>query len=100
MITISLSLDTLIVWILVGLVAGFLASHLLLGHGMGLFTDVLVGILGAIVGGFLANYFNVHVTVPGHPILTEMIVAFFGALVLVLVVRLVSVGTYRKRPLL
>jgi uncharacterized membrane protein YeaQ/YmgE (transglycosylase-associated protein family) len=97
MITINLSLDSLLIWILVGLVAGLLASHVILGHGLGVLTDVVVGVLGAIVGGLLANYFQVHVAVIGHPLISEMIVAFVGAMVLLLVLRIVGVGAARTR---
>jgi uncharacterized membrane protein YeaQ/YmgE (transglycosylase-associated protein family) len=96
-ITINLPLDTLLIWILVGLVAGFLASHIVLGHGLGVLADVVVGVLGAIVGGSLANSLQVHVAVDGHPMVSEMIVAFLGAVILLLVVRIVGVGTARRR---
>src|SRR5579859_1196032 len=97
MVTINLPLDTLLVWILVGLVAGFLASHVILGHGLGVLADAVVGVLGAIIGGYLASYFNISVAVPGHPMVSEMIVAFFGAMVLLLLLRIVGVGAARKR---
>jgi uncharacterized membrane protein YeaQ/YmgE (transglycosylase-associated protein family) len=96
MIDVSFQLDTLIVWILVGLVAGFVASHAMLGHGMGIITDVLVGILGAIVGGFLASYFDVRITVAGHPVISEMIMAFVGAMILLLLLRLFGLGRSRR----
>ena len=96
MIDISFQLDTLIVWILVGLVAGFLASHAMLGHGMGLVSDVLVGILGAIVGGFLASYLDVRITVAGHPVISEMIMAFLGAVILLLLLRILGLGRSRR----
>jgi uncharacterized membrane protein YeaQ/YmgE (transglycosylase-associated protein family) len=97
MITINLALDTLLLWILVGLVAGFLASHVIFGHGLGILTDVVVGVLGAIVGGFLANFLHVQVAVSGHPMISEMIVALFGAMVLLLVLRIVGGGAARRR---
>ncbi len=45
--TFTLDLDTILIWALVGLVAGFLASHIALGHGLGLLGDIIVGIIGA-----------------------------------------------------
>jgi uncharacterized membrane protein YeaQ/YmgE (transglycosylase-associated protein family) len=93
----NLPLDTLLVWILVGLVAGFLATHVMLGHGLGILTDVVVGVLGAMVGGYLANYFQVHLTIVGHPVISEMIVAFVGALVLLLLVRIIGAGSSAGR---
>src|SRR5258708_4110051 len=50
--TFTLDLDTILIWALVGLVAGFLASHIALGHGLGLLGDIIVGIIGAFIGGF------------------------------------------------
>lgn len=94
---VNLPVDTLLVWILVGLVAGFLASHVMLGHGMGILTDVVVGILGGLIGGFLATYFNVHIAIVGHTIISEMIVAFIGALFLLLLLRVVGLGSSRQR---
>jgi uncharacterized membrane protein YeaQ/YmgE (transglycosylase-associated protein family) len=95
--TINLDLDTILIWCLVGLVAGFLASRVALGHGLGLFGDIIVGIIGAFIGGFLANVFHINVQVIGHPIISEMVVAFAGAVILLLVVRLFSGGGARRR---
>ena len=85
---INLDWETILIWALVGLVAGFLASHLALGHGLGLIGDILAGIAGAFIGGFLAGIFHVNVQVIGHPIISQMVVAFAGAAILLLIVRL------------
>jgi uncharacterized membrane protein YeaQ/YmgE (transglycosylase-associated protein family) len=90
-------LDTVLIWVLVGLVAGFLASHLALGHGLGLFGDVIVGILGALIGGFLASVLGVNIAVVGHPIISAMIIAFIGAALLLLIVRMFSGNRSRRR---
>ena len=92
---VNLSMDTLLIWILVGLVAGFLAGHVMLGHGMGILTDVVVGIAGGLIGGFLATYFNLHIAIVGHTIISEMIVAFIGALLLLLLLRVVGLASNR-----
>ena len=87
--TFTLDLDTILVWALVGLVAGFLASHLALGHGLGLLGDIGVGIIGAFIGGFLLlGVLHVRIGVVGHPIITQMLMAFIGAALLLLIVRL------------
>ena len=96
----TLDVDTILIWALVGLVAGFLASHLALGHGLGLLGDIVVGILGAFIGGFLLlGVFHTSIGVAGHPILTQMLMAFIGAAILLIVVRLVGGGRtgYRRR---
>lgn len=98
--TFTLDVETLLIWVLVGLVAGFLASHLAFGHGLGLFWDIIVGIVGAFIGGFLlAGVLHISVGVAGHPIITQMIMAFIGAAILLLILRLVGGGRagYRRR---
>jgi uncharacterized membrane protein YeaQ/YmgE (transglycosylase-associated protein family) len=94
---INLEWGTILIWCIVGLVAGFLASRVALGHGLGLFGDIIVGILGAFLGGFLASILRIKVQVIGYPIIGEMVVAFAGAVLLLLVVRLVSGGRTRRR---
>jgi uncharacterized membrane protein YeaQ/YmgE (transglycosylase-associated protein family) len=94
---IHLDLDTILIWVLVGLVAGFLASHLALGRGLGLFGDTVVGIIGAFIGGFLAAVFHFTIAVVGHPLISEMIVAFIGAALLLLIVRMFSGSRSRRR---
>ena len=94
-----LNLDNILLWCLVGLVAGFIASHLALGHGLGLFWDIIVGILGAFFGGIvLAGMLHVNVAIAGHPLISAMIMAFIGAFILLLIVRLVAGRRgYRRR---
>ena len=75
-----------IVWIIVGGIAGFLASKVLTGKGMGLIWDIVVGILGGLLGGWLASLAGVQVT----NLLIEVIVAFVGALILLVVFRFLT----------
>ena len=99
--TISFQVDltTLLVWAFVGLVAGFLASRAMLGHGVGLLGDIVVGIVGAVIGGFLAKSFGIQVSVSGAPIVGQIIIAFVGALILLIILRLFGVGRRRSRAL-
>jgi uncharacterized membrane protein YeaQ/YmgE (transglycosylase-associated protein family) len=95
---INFDLDTLLIWVLVGLVAGFLASHLALGHGLGVVWDVIVGILGGLFGGIvLSGIFHINVGIVGHPIISAMIMAFIGAVILLIIVRLFAGRGYRRR---
>jgi uncharacterized membrane protein YeaQ/YmgE (transglycosylase-associated protein family) len=73
----------LIVFILVGALAGFMASKVLTGRGMGLLWDIVVGILGAFLGGWLAGIIGIAVT----NIIVEILVAFVGALILLAIFR-------------
>jgi uncharacterized membrane protein YeaQ/YmgE (transglycosylase-associated protein family) len=83
----------LLLWIVVGLVAGFLASHFVKGGGYGLIGDLVVGLIGAVVGGFLLGFF-VHTTVG---LLGSIIVAFIGAVILLFIVRSMSGGRRTRR---
>src|SRR5260370_14281127 len=93
----NLDFHTLMVWILVGLVAGSCASHLALGHGLGIVGDVIAGVVGALVGGFLAGVFHWSITIVGHPILSAMVIAFIGAVIVLMVVRLFASSGVRRR---
>ncbi|HEU5439149.1 MAG TPA: GlsB/YeaQ/YmgE family stress response membrane protein [Ktedonobacterales bacterium] len=91
-------LTTLLVWIIVGGLAGWLASLVVQGGGMGLLGDILVGVVGAILGGILLSaLFPGSVGFSGLN-LTSFLVAFFGAIVLLLIVRLFTGrGLIRRR---
>lgn len=94
----SLNLDQIVLWILVGLVAGFLASHVALGHGLGLFWDIIVGIIGAFFGGIvLAGLLHFNIAIAGHPTISAIIMAFIGAAILLLILRLFSGRGVRRR---
>ena len=94
-----LNVDSILLWALVGLVAGFLASHLALGHGLGLIWDIVVGVLGALFGGIvLAGMLHFSIAIAGHPIISSIIMAFIGAAILLIILRLFGGrGGYRRR---
>jgi len=78
------------VWfILIGLIAGWLAGKLMKGGGFGLVGDIVVGILGALVGGFLFGTLGVST---GGGLLGAIAAATVGAVVLIFVVRLIKKG--------
>ncbi len=74
----------IIAWIIVGLVAGFLAGQFMKGGGYGLVGDIVVGLIGAVVGGLLFS-----LLLPGSEVglIGSIIVAFIGACVLIALVR-------------
>ncbi len=94
--TISLSIDEVIVWILVGLVAGSLAGRVALGRDLGLLGDMVAGVVGAFLGGVLAQLFKIHISIAGSAIISEIAVAFVGAVLLLFVLRLFGFGRGRK----
>ena len=76
-------------WIVVGIIAGWLARKVVPGEGPGgIIGDLVIGILGAIIGGWLFNYFG-HVGVTGLNI-GSIIVAFIGGVILLWIIRAVS----------
>jgi uncharacterized membrane protein YeaQ/YmgE (transglycosylase-associated protein family) len=72
-------------WILVGLIAGFLTGKIMKGSGYGMIGDIVIGILGALVGGSIMDHLGMG---PGGFIYT-ILVATLGAVILVFLVRLV-----------
>ncbi len=74
-------------WIVVGAIAGWVAGKLIRGKGFGLIGDIIVGIIGALVGGWLAGtLFHDPNAISGFN-LTTIIVAILGAVVVVFIVR-------------
>ena len=86
-----MTLENVVVYIVVGLIAGFLASRIVLGKGRGWLMDILIGIVGAIIGGWLANQLHIQVNL-GPDILNKIIIAFVGAVILLLIWRLIFRG--------
>lgn len=78
----------LIAWLVVGLIAGWLAGQVMKGGGYGLVGDIVVGAVGAVLGGFIASrLFAVADPINGINVQT-IIVAFVGAMVLIWLVRM------------
>jgi uncharacterized membrane protein YeaQ/YmgE (transglycosylase-associated protein family) len=75
-------------WIIVGLIAGWLAGEMMRGSGFGVVGNIIVGIVGSLLGGFLATaLFNVPDPLTGINF-TTIIIAFLGSVVLLALLRL------------
>ena len=85
----------ILMWIIVGLVAGVLASMVMGGTGYGLIGDIIIGIVGAFLGGWLFSQLGVSTPFGGLP--GTIFVAFIGAIVLLFILRLIRGGTARAR---
>ena len=77
---------TLLTWLIVGLVAGVLASMVMGGTGYGLIGDIIIGIVGAFVGGWLFSALGVASPLGG--LAGTILVAFIGAVVLLFLIHL------------
>jgi uncharacterized membrane protein YeaQ/YmgE (transglycosylase-associated protein family) len=90
----DMTAETLLIWIVVGLIAGWLASAVV-GGGMGVVGDIVIGIVGAFLGGLIFR--AMHIGTPFHGLASTIFVAFVGAIVLLLVLRLLRRGSRRLR---
>src|ERR1700746_2434384 len=89
-----LSNQGLLVIILVGIIAGWLAGRVMEGGGFGLIGDLIVGLLGAFIGDWLLPRIGIHL---GIGVVAAIVNAFIGAVVLLLILRLVSGGGWGHR---
>jgi uncharacterized membrane protein YeaQ/YmgE (transglycosylase-associated protein family) len=91
----DISLSAVIWWLVVGLVAGFLASLVMRGGGYGIVGDIVVGLVGALIGGFLASLLGLG----SSGLIGTIIIAFIGACILIAILRVVAGGTRGRRTL-
>jgi uncharacterized membrane protein YeaQ/YmgE (transglycosylase-associated protein family) len=96
LVSVTLDPGSILVWALIGLIAGFLASKVMTGRGKGIVADIVIGVIGAIAGGFLARYLGVTTAVTSHSIIVEIVIAFAGAVILLAVLRLAGFGKRRS----
>jgi len=82
-----LGTNSLIVVLIVGLVAGWLAAKVVQGTGLGLIGDIIVGVIGAFIGRWLFNYFHLRIGVNFW--VDAILTATVGAVVLLVVIRLI-----------
>lgn len=75
----------ILIWIVSGIVAGWLAGVLVRGRGFGLIGDLIVGLIGGLIGGWLAGLLGIQAS----SLIAQILVAAVGGIVLVAVIRLV-----------
>ena len=79
-------LEILLIWLVIGAIAGVLAGTIVKGGGFGLFGDIVVGIIGAFVGGWLLPRLGVHM---GDGLVPVIASATIGSVVLLLILRVI-----------
>lgn len=77
--------QSIIVWLIVGAIAGWLAGMVVRGGGFGLIGDIIVGIIGAVIAGWLLPRIGIII---GGGFIAAVINAFIGAVILLIIVRL------------
>ncbi len=86
----------IITWVIIGLIAGLIAAKLVDGGGLGFFRDTVTGILGAIIGGFLLHAAQGGAKASPN-VFVEGLIAFAGAVILLLLVKAVTHRGRRRR---
>jgi len=81
--------EGLLILLLVGVIAGWLAGHLVQGTGLGLMGDMIIGVAGAFIGGLLLPQLGIHL---GSGMVASIANATIGAVLLLVIIRLVRGG--------
>lgn len=87
-----MDIQALIIMIVVGLVAGWLAGQIVKGRGLGLVGDIVVGILGSFIAAWLLPRLGVALPLIGSALISQILYSALGAIILLLVV-----GMFAKR---
>ncbi len=87
-----MSLETVLIWIAIGLISGWLASAVV-GGGYGVVGDIVIGIVGSFLGGLIFRALHVHSPIGG--LAGTIFIAFIGAIALLIILRLIRSGRTR-----
>jgi len=82
-----MDVQSLIIWLIVGAIAGWLAGQVVKGGGFGLIGDIIVGILGGLIAGWLLPQIGIVI---GGGLIGAIINAFIGAVILLVILRLIK----------
>jgi uncharacterized membrane protein YeaQ/YmgE (transglycosylase-associated protein family) len=83
-----MTLESILIACGIGIIAGWLASLVMRGAGSGLLREMIIGVLGGVIGHWLIP--KMGITLPGGPYVTAILTAFIGAVVLLLGIRLIG----------
>ena len=79
---------SIIMWIIIGAVAGWLTGKIMKGSGFGFFMDMIIGLIGACIGGFISSHLGLG-GVSEHGVLVSIAIAVVGAIILTWIFRLI-----------
>jgi uncharacterized membrane protein YeaQ/YmgE (transglycosylase-associated protein family) len=79
----------LIAWIIIGALAGWITGKIMKGSGYGFFVDMIVGLIGALIGGFLSSHLGLG-GVGQHGLIVSILIAVVGAVIFTWILRLIS----------
>ena len=92
-----MGLQNIIIMLLVGLVAGWAAGQIWKGKGFGLIGNLILGVVGAVVGSYLFNVLNISIL---GPMVTLLIAAVVGSLLLLWIVSMVKKSTWQLKEII
>jgi uncharacterized membrane protein YeaQ/YmgE (transglycosylase-associated protein family) len=84
----NMDAKSIVIWVIIGLVAGWLAS-IVVGSGGGLIGYIIAGLIGSVVGGFLANLLNIKLNI-GNAFVEQTVIAFLGAIVVLIIAQIIT----------
>jgi uncharacterized membrane protein YeaQ/YmgE (transglycosylase-associated protein family) len=79
---------SIVAWVIIGLIAGWLAS-IVVGSGGGLIGYIIAGLIGSVVGGFLAQQLKINLKL-GNAFLEQVIIAFVGAIIVLIIANIIT----------
>lgn len=85
----TVELPSILVTLIVGGIAGWLAGLIVRGFGFGILGNIVVGIVGALIASWLLPQIGVHILIGGHLYITWIINALIGAVILLIVIGLI-----------
>jgi uncharacterized membrane protein YeaQ/YmgE (transglycosylase-associated protein family) len=88
-----MTLETFLLWVVIGAIAGFLANAVARG-GYGLAGDIVIGVVGAFIGGWLFR--EMHWRAPLTGLAGSILIAFVGAVILLVILRVIRSGLPRR----
>jgi uncharacterized membrane protein YeaQ/YmgE (transglycosylase-associated protein family) len=84
-----MDITAIIIWVVVGIIAGWIAGKIVRGTGFGMIGDFVIGIIGAVIGGWLLPRIGV-VSIVGQAFVDMILFAAIGAVILLIVLRLLK----------
>jgi uncharacterized membrane protein YeaQ/YmgE (transglycosylase-associated protein family) len=79
----------IIAWVIIGALAGWITGKIMKGSGYGFFVDMIVGLIGAVVGGFLSSHLGFG-GVGQHGLIVSILIAVVGAVIFTWILRMIS----------
>ncbi|HEX4038921.1 MAG TPA: GlsB/YeaQ/YmgE family stress response membrane protein [Acidobacteriaceae bacterium] len=80
---------SILAWIIIGALAGWITGKIMKGSGFGFIMDMIVGLVGALIGGFVSAHLGLG-GVGQHGLIISIVIAVIGAIILTWIVRLIS----------